>query len=28
MQTIDTRAVTKRCKRRITEDQWVVLNFI
>jgi hypothetical protein len=27
MQTIDKRAVTKRCRRKIT-GQWVVLNFV
>ena len=25
-QTIDKRAVTKRCRRKITEGQWAVLN--
>jgi hypothetical protein len=27
-QTIDKRAVTKRCRRKITEGQWAVLNFV
>jgi hypothetical protein len=27
MQTIDKRAVTKRCRRKFT-GQWVVLNFV
>jgi len=27
MQTIDKRAVTKRCRRKIT-GQWAVLNFV
>ena len=27
MQTIDKPAVTKRCRRKITEGQWAVLNF-
>ena len=28
MQTIDKLAVTKRCRRKITEGQWVMLNFV
>ena len=28
LQTIDKRAVTKRCRRQITEGQWAVLNFV
>jgi len=28
MQTIDKRAVMKRCRRKITEGQWAVLNFV
>jgi hypothetical protein len=24
----DRRAVTKRCRRKITEGQWAVLNFV
>jgi len=28
MKTIDKRAVTKRCRRKITEGQWAVLNFV
>ena len=28
MQTIDKRAVTKRCRWKITEGQWAVLNFV
>jgi len=28
MQTIDKRAVTKRCRRKITEGQWAMLNFV
>ena len=28
MQTIDKRAATKRCRRKITEGQWAVLNFV
>ena len=28
MQTIDKPAATKRCKRKITEGQWAVLNFV
>jgi hypothetical protein len=27
MQTIDKPAVTKRCRGKITEGQWAVLNF-
>ena len=28
MQTINKRAVTKRCRRKITEGQWAELNFV
>ena len=28
IQTIDKRAVTKRCSWKITEGQWAVLNFV
>jgi len=28
MQTIDKRAVTKRCRRKISEAQWAVFNFV
>ena len=28
MQTIDKPAVTKRCRCKITEGQWAVLNFV
>jgi hypothetical protein len=28
MQTIDKRAVSKRCRRKITEGEWAVLNFV
>jgi hypothetical protein len=28
METIDKRTVTKRCRRKITEGQWAVLNFV
>ena len=28
METIDKRAVTKRCRRKITEGQWAVINFV
>jgi len=28
MQTINKRAVTKRCRQKITEGQWAVINFV
>jgi len=28
MQMIDKRAATNRCRRKITEGQWAVLNFV
>ena len=28
MQTIDKRAVMKRCRQKITEVQWTMVNFV